>query len=249
MTQDEKDRIDKEHPDSYDNSISYKSSPTSETYHYICPHYWSLKDDTSLSQSDVDSGKYGKVIPIKDKKVPKDASIYSFDTVYQRDDKGNYIGAHPGFMKQSKHPDEKCIPCCFKSWDSPSQVSLREKCQMDNIEQPGKKATMTSKKKKGDVKTLTTKFDEYVKGPEKFPLEHGRIGYIPIKIQVFLQIDSTQCQISDINTNIKKNKPCIVRLGIEKSENQSFVGAIASVYRDILPAHIDTPTISHNFDV
>ena len=245
LTQDEKDRIDKEHPDSYENSISYKSSPTSETYHYICPHYWSLKDDTSLSQSEVDSGKYGKVIPIKDKKVPKDASIYSFDTVYQRDDKDKYIGAHPGFMKRSKHPDGKCIPCCFKSWDSPSQVSLREKCQIDNIEQPGKKATMTSKKKKGDVKTLTTKFDEYVKGPEKFPLEHGRIGYIPIKIQMFLQIDSTQCQISDINTNIKKNKPCIVRLGIEKSENQSFVGAIASVYRDILPAHSDTPTISH----
>ena len=48
LTQDEKDRIDKEHPDSYENSISYKSSPTAETYHYICPHYWSLKDDTRL---------------------------------------------------------------------------------------------------------------------------------------------------------------------------------------------------------
>jgi len=86
------------------------------------------------------------------------------------------------------------------------------------------------------------KFDEYVKGPEKFPLENGRIGYLPVKIQQFLHIDNKQCQISQINTNVKPNTPCIVRLGVEKSVNQSFIAAIACIYSERLP-NTPVPTI------
>lgn len=80
----------------------------------------------------------------------------------------------------------------------------------------------------------TEKFDEYVKGPEKFPLEPGRIGYLPIVIQRFLNTDNKTCQISSKNTNIKKNTPCLVRLGVEKDTKQSFIGAIAAIYADLL---------------
>jgi len=238
LTQEEKDRIDKEHPGSYNNSISYKSSETSPTYHYICPHYWSLKDNTSLTQEEVDSGKYGKVIPRNAQTVPEGANIYSFDSglSVHRNKKGEYTETHPGFMKRELHPQGKCVPCCYKSWNSPSQIKLRKSCQADNTE-----AT-----EKDDVKSSNDKFDEYVKGPEKFPLEPERIGYLPIKIQIFLGVDNKKCHISRKNTNIKKNTPCLVRIGVEKSEKQSFIAAISSIYsaiRDDAKKFI-VPTIS-----
>jgi len=88
-----------------------------------------LTEGVSLTQEDVDSGKYKKIIPHDAKSIPPGAGIYEFDSEYHRNDKGEYIGTQPGFMKPSKHPDGKCVPCCFKGWDTPSQIKLREKCQ------------------------------------------------------------------------------------------------------------------------
>lgn len=231
LTQSEKDRIDKEHPGSYEHVVSYQSSKDTPKYYYICPRYWSLKDGVSLTQSDVDSRKYGEVIPKKAKEITGNKHIYEFDSSYHRNEKGVYEHTNPGFMKPSKHPDGKCMPCCFKGWDVPAQVKLRQTCEGDD--QPVKEV-----KKKLKLKAIepeVEKFDEYVKGPEKFPLENGRIGYLPVQIQQFLHIDNKQCQISQINTNVKPNTPCIVRLGVEKSVNQSFIAAIACIYSEMLP--------------
>lgn len=239
LTQEEKDKIDKEHPGSYEHALSYKSSPDTPTYHYICPRYWSLTEGVSLTQADVDSGKYKSIIPKNAKEVPDGAGIYEFDSEYHRNDKGEYVGTQPGFMKPSKHPDGKCVPCCFKGWDTPSQNKLREKCQGEDIITNDK----DKKKKKLKLTTLPEKFDEYVKGPEKFPLEPGRIGYLPVVIQRFLNIDNRECQISSQNTNIKQDTPCLVRIGIEKNNTQSFVAAIAYIYADYLPPGAPIPTI------
>ena len=107
----EKDKIDREHPGSYEHSISYQSSADKPTYYYICPRYWSIKDGVSLTQADVDSGKYGDVIPRSAKDVPPGAGVYEFDGSYHRDDTGEYVGTHPGFIKPQKHPKGKCVPC------------------------------------------------------------------------------------------------------------------------------------------
>lgn len=231
LTQSEKDIIDKEHPGSYEHVISYQSSKDTPKYYYICPRYWSLKDGVSLTQTEVDSGKYGEVIPKNAKEITGNKHIYEFDSNYHRNEKGVYEHTNPGFMKPSKHPDGKCMPCCFKGWDVPAQVKLRQTCE-------GDKPPVKEAKKKLKMKAIepeVEKFDEYVKGPEKFPLENGRIGYLPVTIQQFLQIDNKQCQISQINTNVKPHTPCIVRLGVEKSVNQSFIAAIACIYSEMLP--------------
>ena len=54
LTQEEKDRIDRDHPGSYENYISYKSSEDGEKYYYICPRYWDLKNKVSLTKKDID---------------------------------------------------------------------------------------------------------------------------------------------------------------------------------------------------
>ena len=252
LTQAEKDKIDKDHPGSYEHAIEYQTSPDTPKYYYICPRYWSLKDGVSLNQAEVDSGNYGNVIPRSAKSVPPGAGVYEFDSNYHRNDEGEYIGTAPGFIKPSKHPEGKCVPCCYKNWDSPSQVKLREKCQGD-IPQPAvavqeqPEVPDTAPKKRAPRKR-DDRFDEYVKGPEKFPLEAGRIGYLPLDIQRFLHTDNKKCQISAKNTNIKQNTPCLVRLGIEKNTEQSFIAAIATIYADILPGNT-VPSIAEMKDI
>jgi len=134
LTHDEKARIDREHPGSYSQSITYGSDP-SKQYHYICPRYWSLKHNTSLTEEEVKSGKYGSVIPNDAKKVPAGATIFEFtDKKYHIDEKGNYKQHYPGFLKKDAHPKGLCVPCCFSQWDKPAQTARRAECESNKFE-------------------------------------------------------------------------------------------------------------------
>ena len=231
LTDKEKARIDKLHPGSYDEAIKYGSNPDKQ-YWYICPRYWSLTENTSLTEEEVKSGKYGKVIPEKAKKVPKDASIFEFtDSRVHKGRNGEYVKHYPGFiLKNDSHPDGLCIPCCFKSWNSPSQQRRREECQKNIVEIDRPKTSV-----KVDA-------DNYIKSSEKFPLEQNRWGFLPIVIQKFLKTDNKECQISVSNTNLKENHTCLLRHGVEVNSKQSFIGCIADVYIDDKDTNI-VPTI------
>jgi len=134
LTTEEKDRIDREHPGSYTHSITY-GSESSKPYHYICPRYWSLKHNTSLTEEEVKSGKYGTVIPQKAKKIPPGATIFEFtDDKYHVDEKGNYKQHYPGFLKKDAHPKGLCVPCCFAQWDKPAQTARRQECEAKQFE-------------------------------------------------------------------------------------------------------------------
>ena len=135
---------------------------------------------------------------------------------------------YPGFLKSDKHPDGSCIPCCFKSWDSPEQQKRRDTCK-ENV---GTKKT-TDKNKQSFP-------DEYIKASDKFPLEPNRYGYLPFILQRFLNTDNHKCQISNKNTNLKLNHPCLLRHGVEVSKSQSFVACIADIWVDTKDKSIPT---------
>jgi len=224
LTDAEKADIDKEHPGSYQHAVKYGSSPDKQ-YWYICPRYWSLKDNTSLTQAEVESGKYGGVIPDDAKKVPKGKPIFQFsDNKYHVKD-GKYVQHYPGFVKAGSHPDGLCLPCCFKSWDSPSQEKRRAECSNEDAAEQGKKAPQ------GPAK-LEIESDEYIKGPDKFPLDRNRWGYLPAPIAAFLQMDSRECQVSATNTNLRPNHVCLLRHGVELVPGQSFVACLADLFAD-----------------
>lgn len=217
LTDEEKANIDKNHPGSYDEAIKYGSSKDNQ-YWYICPRYWSLKYDTSLTEEDVKSGKYGNIIPDKTKRVPKNASIFEFtDNKEHTDNEGNYVKHHPGFLKEGSHPDDLCVPCCFKSWDSPAQKERRDQCINNKV-----------------VEKEVDDQDDYIKGSDKFPLDKNRWGYLPIAIQKYLQTDNKKCQISITNTNLKPNHLCLLRRGVEFNKNQSFISCLSDLYIDYI---------------
>lgn len=105
--------------------------------------------------------------------------------------------------------------------------------EADSEQEDGKDAEQKDKKKgkereKDKPKPQNiTKEDEYIKGPDKFPLGPGRWGYLPPEIQFILRQVNLDCQISNTNTNIKPNHPCLLRHGVETSNIQSFIACIS----------------------
>jgi len=71
--------------------------------------------------------------------------------------------------------------------------------------------------------------ENYVKGPEKYPLGEYRWGFLPIGVQKFLHEVNSECQVSKTNTSIKPNHTCLLRYGVENDKNQSFIACISSV--------------------
>ena len=225
LTDDEKARIDAEHPGSYSQAVKYGSQPDKKFW-YICPRYWSLKDNTSLREDEVNKAE---VIPAKSDKgkyvVPKGKHIFEFNDygIEHMDMDKSYKTHYPGFLK----PNENgvCLPCCFSSWDKDEQVKRRAMCTNDTsiVVPEGRK----KKKNEEDI-------DEYILSHDKFPItQENRFGYLPLAIQKFLHTDNKKCQISDLNTNIKPNHVCLLRHSVEIHQTQSFVGCLADLWKGV----------------
>ena len=125
----------------YQNAIKYGTDPN-KVHWYICPRYWCIKDNTSLTEEEVKAGVCGgQIIPHGAKKIPKGKYIFEFTSpegtrAYSDffDKDGDYITHYPGFTKDNTHPGGCGVPCCFKSWTAPSQQERREKCDMSSMD-------------------------------------------------------------------------------------------------------------------
>lgn len=230
LTQEEKDKIDAEHAGSYDKSIKY--STNGEDYHYICPRYWSLKKNVSLTKDQVDSGEYGSIIPNDAKKVPPGGGVVEFTSSYHTNDKGEYLTHNPGFLNQDAHPNGKCIPCCFKRWNSTNQNKRRNDCLNSENDE-------TNEGKEDNTTELN---DMYIQGADKFPLGPNRIGHLPIVVQNLLNINSDDCQVK---SRLKPNSSCILRYGVEDNITQSFLSCIADIYTRYSNTNMDLHTFKN----
>lgn len=218
LTDEEKERIDREHSGSYTNAVKYGSTPDKQSW-YICPRYWSIKDNVSLTEEEVKSGKYGGIIPHGSKKVPKGKYIFEFNVGTKNnehiDEKGNYITHYPGFLKDDTHPDGMCVPCCFKQWDSKMQQTRREQCMKPETAKVAKQPAAR---------------DDYIKEPNKYPLKQGAYGYLPTTIQKLLNSNNEKCQVSKKDKSLKPSIACLLRKGVENSNSQSFLACLADAY-------------------
>jgi hypothetical protein len=261
LNEEEKEKIDREMPGflKEDDVVKYGSTPGKQNY-YICPRYWCLKTNMPISPEDVAAGKCGKVIPRSgpdSKKVPKGAYVYEFFNPSQHGSQQKYTQHYPGFVndtKSQKHPDNLCIPCCYKDANSEIQKIMRKKCikpSAESEEQPNnqeieQEAVQFSESESEEaiplmpIERVAEKEEQYIQGPEKFPLDPGRWGYLPIQIQKFLHEVNADCQISKTNTNIKPDHPCLLRHGVLYDENQSFLASIMDALLYDKSATIDT---------
>jgi hypothetical protein len=95
--------------------------------------------------------------------------------------------------------------------------------------------------------------DEYIVGPDKFPIQQGRRGYLPQSVQRFLNYDNSTCHVSNTNKTLKKGVRCLLRSGVQEwdkdamgrdekpshlSEHQSFIACMAALRQDPRPKTI-----------
>jgi hypothetical protein len=224
LTDSQIDKINKDHPGFLrEQDVLKYGSDEKHQYNYICPRYWCIKNNTFIDPKDIKEVKgkdgkieyvhepkkgpsCGKVLPKKDKKIKPGYYIYEFNDE-----------SYPGLIPD-KHPNGLCLPCCFKNYNTDGRIKAKQRCLENDKKEDNKEV-----KKKEEV----SKSDEYILGPEKFPLDIGRWGYLPPEIQTILHEINADCQISKTNTNIKENHPCLLRHGIEINKKQSFVAAIS----------------------
>ena len=145
---------------------------------------------------------------------------------------------YPGLIPD-KHPKGLCLPCCFDKYNTEGRIIANQKCSDINAATSKKvEAGEEHVAKEKEEADQDQEQDDYIKGPDKFPLTSGRWGYLPVGIQKILQEVNADCQISKTNTNIKPNHPCLLRHGIEINKRQSFISCISDilnfnkVYRD-----------------
>ena len=232
LTQDEKDIIDRDHPGSYEHALKYGTDPENQ-YWYICPRYWCLETNTSISEEEVKAGKCGKkpyphnIVPENADIVPEGAYVIEFKGDKHVNKDGSYKTHYPGIMKK-KSDDGFCLPCCFSEWKSDYLMKNRQGCA--NISDDDQDDNISSAQKKRSRRSHTTKQANYVMGIDKFPLPVGRWGFLPLSIQSFLQARNDGCVSKTNPAVLNPNETCLLRYGMEKSNKQSFISCISALY-------------------
>jgi hypothetical protein len=229
ITDEEKQRIDRTNPGSYGKALLHGSSSDKKNW-YICPRFWCLKTNSSISEADVKAGKCGAIIPRGADRVPPGAYVYEFNNPRFHMKDGEYVQHVPGFLKKNKHPDGLCIPCCFsKEWDSKDQKERRDTCDYHDPDEP----TVSSDKKSKSVRKKpeqTTKMLSYIISSVSYPLPQSRWGFMPESLQLFLKNDSSKVTDPQNSALILSGQSCLLRYGVEKSDNQSFLACFAYYY-------------------
>ena len=244
--------------------ITYGTS-SKKKHVYACPRYWCLKTNSYIHPDEMRIRKDADGNPMKDEKgnvlmehptcggvIPRGQSIVKDDgnfvfefTGKQRVSKtGKYAPQYPGFLPRDKHPQEKCMPCCFKFADklrhSNDQIAKRKDCSADiQDEEDTNEDTENTKNNSSDnpdKKTVTNKENESdslllrILDQGSYPLQKERWGFLPIEVQHFIKEYSNKYLTETHNMQIKDNALVLLRHGVDtKNASQNFLTAINDV--------------------
>jgi len=237
LTNKELDKINKDHPGFLrdEDVIKYGSDPNKQ-FNYICPRFWCLKNNTVVDPKDLTevivngkkelkSPNCGYVLPEDAKTVKPGYYVYEF--FKPKSGKKDYK-RYPGFQVDN-HPQGYCLPCCFDKYNTIGRITTKKHCNQNKINDENKEDESNIKESGKTKQKRGKQEDEYIIGPDKFPISQGRWGYLPPQIQQILHEVNADCQISKTNTNLKPDHPCLLRHGIEISDKQSFVACISDI--------------------
>ncbi len=234
LTNEEKERIDKENRGAYGYALRYGYKSDKDDQHwFICPRYWCMKTNLPLTEQQVKDGKCAK------------EDIQEFSGRYHMKD-GKYVTHNPGLVKDA-HPSHG-VPCCFgKNWDSEQLRTARVKYGItpEDVDAPEgtEKKIETDKKAKEEVSEHSKL---YVVGFDKFPIPKERWGFLPPSVQLFLDVNYTDVITKKNAALIKPNVKTFLRYGVEQNSHQSFIGCIADIYASVnryKERSIPTPSI------
>ena len=236
LTQQEKDIIDRDHPGSYEHAIQYGTDPNKKHW-YICPRFWCLQTNTSMTEEEVKAGKCGtkpyphNIIPDGEGTIPDGAYVLEFKTSKHLKKDGAYENYNPGI--HSVTDDGTCLPCCYKGWRTELWKTNRGKCPSvvaDDDVDIAETENIDETKQEKAKRTQIAKQANYIMGIDKFPIGKGRWGLLPFSVQEFLQTDNSVCVSKTNQVVASENTVCLLRYGMETSDTQSFLACAAAMY-------------------
>lgn len=195
-------------PAAYKNAIQYGSSPDRQNW-YICAQVWCPYEEIPISYAAIEKDikirptRKGNCLTAKCPSCLKEKRITWLRIV----DKSLF---HPyvGFIDESNHPNNLCMPCCFKKPmdDKKSKkYAVYMKCM-------GKNVDVTE-----DVEGV-----DYIMGRDKMPLTRGRFGLLPVNLA---KLFKSPCETGKMQMGIT----CHLRYGVKDDAKQSFLWAIDEI--------------------
>jgi hypothetical protein len=119
-------------------------------HYYICPRYWNVPEERSVSQKEIDEKKLHKNIVTKEDAYNpdnKEKFIIDLTSPLEHFKTGKYTPYLPGFLKTLKTKSGKCLPCCFTGIKGKDSDDLKDYHLFD------KEEGVIEECKKGKVKT------------------------------------------------------------------------------------------------
>lgn len=232
-------------------------SDTSNLFYFLCWRLFCLRDLLPILEPDwEDTTDYnGERKPshscpfchgtlIKNKKAPGEG-----ETVYRRKNKAKYLIPHDfvNFLNNPSHPQGYELPCCFISRKDigPKDERLKRIRDADSkLQVPGDEDEEEEEQRNAldeahrGREQLIVPFDviawklpkEYVVGPEKYPLEPGKIGLPSVSMDAYFGQDSTKfVDRTSYKQEFKPNVNGFFRLGVFNKPsfmNQSLFAAL-----------------------
>ena len=216
LTKEEKERIDKEAPGSYDNVVEY-GTDSKNPFYYICPRFWDLKHNISVHPSKV------KPENLISRDVPDSKKHLNIQTKYiveiSKPGKLPSYMTRVGFLSK-QHPQGYYMPCCF------TEKHNTEKKKQDVVEKRIEDAIKSYKQEAIEEKE-PEKQANYIQDGNKFPLDEGRKGHLTPLLGRFFQVSTADCYSNMQKRKLKLNYQCLLRKGVEKTKHQSFLGSIS----------------------
>jgi len=236
ITKEEKDVIDREHAGSYTNA---KRSLVKDDVWYICPKYWDLKHNVSLSQSEVDELKKTNpnvVIPEGVIFPPKGSYVYDFS--------GRTSDFYPGFNKQN-------LPRCNKK-DKKEKAKVNkaqevEREEIENTDEVEVEVEVEENKTQVEVKDKKKVENNYILATDKFPVPENRWAFLPTVIQRLFNFNYKDVVEKNRPSIIKKNSSCLLTYGVENSQNKTFISCLADIYGYVNKK--ETPSIKEMINI
>ena len=217
LTEDEKNRIDKIAPNSYENAVMYSTNPKDKKLYYICPRYWDFKNQIPLKE--LDEEQKDAIIEEEAKHTDLNKK-YIFD--FNKPGTEHYKRIYAGFTDASKHPKGYNYPCCFKT------IGKTQKELQDKIAERMEQMTENEVVDMSAIKKATGE-KNYIIQESRFPLDNGRYGHLTMSLQALLNFDNKTCYRSVKKQALIQNSPCLFRLGVEQHQNKSFLMCIGKV--------------------
>ena len=256
LTQKEKQYLDQYHPGSYDKAVEYGYNPSQEKFWYICPRYWNILENVPMKPENVDPETV--IDPAAKQTDLTQKYVYEFrhpDKEYinkkpgfmdpSKHPEGHYMPCCFGEEISKKlqgvtnieerkkiveklRKDEKLYNERIKGAE---EMMERLTDGVENgDEDVNRKLLQTLREERIQSQTHTEK-KTYIIDRITFPLNYGRIGMLPLNLEIFLGQNSDKCFSSVSSRKMKPDHPCLFRYGcLNEDTTQSFLSAFSSVF-------------------